>query len=328
MITSIIIPIYNRESWIGKMFQRLLDLDIEHAEVIIVDDGSTDGTLEQLQQLTTDKFELKILYQKNSGPATARNLGFKHSSGKYIQFLDSDDFLTPNKVKEQIKYLESNCNVDVVYGSWRMGEFWESSKLIRAQDNKDMVINLLQGKFNPNFSYLFRREVVERVNGWKECHKLNDDFDFALRIAASGAKFDCVPDLVTGFYQWHPYERLSRQSDTANAIATYPMLENAISICSKKENLTKSRSHAFASCYWNLAVKAFPDNIDVFIQGVNFARNIDAEALPHNFLSRLCGLNQYANFINVKSKLRSQLKRIAVVLGVRKIVRAIRQVKA
>ncbi|MGY0616934.1 glycosyltransferase family 2 protein [Vibrio sp. FJH11] len=328
MNVSIIIPIYNRKIWIEKMFQRLLDLEIECAEVIIVDDGSTDSTLEQLHQLSTDKFKLKIFSQKNSGPATARNLGFKHSSGRYIQFLDSDDFLTPNKIKEQVQYLESNRDVDVVYGSWRMGEYWESSKFIKAQDNQDMVINLLQGKFNPNFSYLFRREVVERVNGWKECHKLNDDFDFALRIAASGAKFDCVPELVTGFYQWHPYERLSRQSDTANAIATYPMLDNAISICSDKESLNKSRSHAFASCYWNLAVKAFPDNTEVFLRGVGFARNVDAKALPQNLLVRLFGLNNYAHFINLKGQSKSQLKRIAVVLGVRKIVRAIRQVKA
>lgn len=326
MIVSIIIPIYNRETWIDQMFQRLLDLQLDHAEVIIVDDGSTDGTFERLQQLSTDQFALKILWQENAGPASARNLGFKHSTGKYIQYLDSDDFLTPNKISEQIRYMENHPEADVVYGSWRMGEVWESGKAIKAQDNQDMVVNLLQGKFNPNFSYLFRRKVIEVVGGWGENRSLNDDFDFALRIAASGAKFHCLSDLVTGFYQWHPYERLSRQSDTANAQATYPMLENAIFICEQKGHLSTSRRRAFASCFWNLAVKALPESEDTFTKGVSFARSINETTLPQTIFVKLFGLKRYAHSLNLKTLIKKQLKQLAKGMGARKIVRTIRKI--
>ncbi len=326
MIVSIIIPIYNREAWVDQMFQRLLDLQLECAEVIIVDDGSTDGTLERLQQFSTKKFELKIFSQKNSGPATARNLGFSHSTGKYIQYLDSDDFLTPNKISEQIQYMEIHPEVEVVYGSWRMGEFWESAKVKRAQDNQDMVVNLLEGKFNPNFSYLFRRKVIENVGGWGEKHSLNDDFDFALRIAASGAIFHCVAELTTGFYQWHPYERLSRQSDTANARATYPMIENAMQLCKGQNSLSPVRTAAFSNYVWQLAVKALPDSEEVFYQGLAKSRKIDEAALPQTLVAKLFGLKWYAHFINSKTRIKNLLKKIAIGIGVRKFMRAIRKI--
>jgi glycosyltransferase involved in cell wall biosynthesis len=326
MIISIIIPIYNRETWIEQMFQRLLDLQLNQAEVIIVDDGSTDGTFERLQQLSTDQFSIKIFKQVNSGPATARNLGFKHSTGKYIQYLDSDDFLMPNKIAEQIQYMESHSKVDVVYGSWRMGEEWETGKDMKCLKNNDMVVGLLEGKWNPPFSYLFRRNIVELVGGWGEKHRLNDDFDFALRVAAHGANFQCVPTQITGFYCWHPYERLSRQSDTANALATYPMLKDAISICEKKNDLGACRRRAFASCFWNLAVKALPASEKVFQEGLTKSCEIDEGALPQNLIVKLLGYKSYAKIINVTKFLKKKLKKVAIKMGVRKIIRFLRKV--
>lgn len=151
---SIIIPIYNRCEWLGELFKRIHDLAGDY-EVIVVDDGSTDGTHRTLLKKYVDRKEVSVFRQQNAGPAAARNLGFSHSSGEYIQFLDSDDFLTKDKLARQAAYLDEHTEVSVVYGSWRMGEDWESSSYCAASENQDMVTGLLEGRWNPNLVIYF-----------------------------------------------------------------------------------------------------------------------------------------------------------------------------
>jgi glycosyltransferase involved in cell wall biosynthesis len=222
-LVSVIIPVYNRPTVVLEAVRSVFASNWRPLEVIVIDDGSTDETYDNLISLDCPgNLEYRVLRQDNSGASTARNKGLSVSRGRYIQFLDSDDLLLPEKLAEQIDRLE-NQNLEVVYGDWWQGSSWADKKYIKGYETKSLLCDLLRGRWLPNFSFLYRREVVERIGGWDENFGLNDDFDFALRIAASTSQIGYCPK-ATGLYRWHSGERLSRKSRQAIARANLEIL--------------------------------------------------------------------------------------------------------
>jgi glycosyltransferase involved in cell wall biosynthesis len=131
---SVIIPAYNRANLIGETLRSLLNQTLQAKEIIVVDDGSTDGTAQKAedefsvfrQQFSgNSKFKiptLKILCQENAGPGAARNRGLAESTGEFIHFFDSDDIAAPNKHEVQLKAL-LETGADIAYGAWVKGRF-------------------------------------------------------------------------------------------------------------------------------------------------------------------------------------------------------------
>jgi len=92
---SVIIPVYNRENLVTSCIESILKQTYEHREIIVVDDGSTDNTLNVVKQYQND---IKIIHIKNGGSSAARNAGLNHASGDYIAYIDSDDTWHPDKL--------------------------------------------------------------------------------------------------------------------------------------------------------------------------------------------------------------------------------------
>ena len=118
---SILIPLYNSEKYIAQTIQSALNQTWENKEIIIVDDGSSDNSFEIARKFESDI--VKVFLQKNSGSCITRNEAFSFSSGEYIQYLDADDLLSPNKIEFQMKLIEraentiSCCAVVIDCGS-------------------------------------------------------------------------------------------------------------------------------------------------------------------------------------------------------------------
>jgi glycosyltransferase involved in cell wall biosynthesis len=138
MSISLIIPAYNRADLIGHTLASLLNQTLPADEIIVVDDGSTDGTLEAVER----EFEvfrrqysasspsairhpplphLRLIQQANAGPGAARNRGFAESKGEFIHFFDSDDIAAPNKHEVQVRALQEG-GADIAYGPWVKGQ--------------------------------------------------------------------------------------------------------------------------------------------------------------------------------------------------------------
>lgn len=104
--TSIIIPVYNVAKYLSQCLDSVVKQTLKEIEIICIDDGSTDGSLEILEQYAQKDTRIKILTQTNSGQGSARNKGLKQAKGKYIQFLDSDDFFEPNCCQRMYEIME------------------------------------------------------------------------------------------------------------------------------------------------------------------------------------------------------------------------------
>lgn len=113
VLVSVIIPIYNVEKYISSAIQSVLNQSYTYFELLIVDDGSPDNSVESCQQFTDSR--IKLIRQSNRGLAGARNTGIRHAQGEYIGFLDGDDLWQPNKLERHIEHLDSSPNVGVSF---------------------------------------------------------------------------------------------------------------------------------------------------------------------------------------------------------------------
>ncbi|MEY3001236.1 MAG: hypothetical protein RL648_1450 [Verrucomicrobiota bacterium] len=188
---SVVIPAYNRESLIGETIRSLLCQSQAAREIIVVDDGSTDGTARVAGQFGSP---VRVIRCEHAGPSAARNTGFWESRGEYIHFFDSDDVAVPNKHAVQARVL-SESGADIAYGPWvKVGLSGQSCVPVNAVYQQtglprgSLVKALLTDWSIVPQACLFRRELVEKVGGFPEDLSTLEDQLFFLRCLLSGAQ--------------------------------------------------------------------------------------------------------------------------------------------
>jgi glycosyltransferase involved in cell wall biosynthesis len=118
-ILSVVIPVYNTQMYIEKCLDSLVNQTIDDIEIICINDGSTDNSFAILQRYQDTDKRIKIINQNNEGLSSARNVGIEHAKGKYITFVDSDDFIELNAYENSLSYFDDST-VDLVYFSTRL----------------------------------------------------------------------------------------------------------------------------------------------------------------------------------------------------------------
>lgn len=186
MKISIIIPVKNRASLITKTLDNILAQSLKPYQVIVVDDNSTDNLEEVLQP-----YKSQILFVKSEGrgPGAARNTGIKIASGEAIQFFDSDDLMTTDKLEVQAKLLLDN-SADFVYGPFvkaleENGD-WKRLDVIMQYyplPKKNLSDLVLEGWCILTQSALFNREFINRVGPWRTDLIPHEDREYWFRIA-------------------------------------------------------------------------------------------------------------------------------------------------
>ena len=126
---SIVIPIYNVEKYLRKCLDSVYSLNLDNKEVVLVNDGSTDTSINILNEFK-NKYpnKTKLITQKNQGLSEARNIGIKNSNGKYILFIDSDDFIIPTETEEFINF-GLDKKVDILIGNYR--EYYNENYVVQ-----------------------------------------------------------------------------------------------------------------------------------------------------------------------------------------------------
>ncbi len=178
---SVIIPTYNRKALLRQALESVFAQSYRDFEVIVIDDGSTDGTEEALRPL----FErIRYLSKPNGGPASARNRGIKEARGDYIAFLDSDDLWEPKFLEVTCDYLGRHDELAMVATGWRtLPEGKHRPRVAASLLHGDLFRRLIEQRFIRTSSVLARRAFMERVGGFNEGLEVAEDYDMWLRIA-------------------------------------------------------------------------------------------------------------------------------------------------
>ena len=183
MDISVIIPTYNRRNTLSRAVESVLNQIYKPIEIIVVDDGSTDGTKEMFSEMYP---LVRYIYQANSGVSSARNTGIKSASGDWIALLDSDDEWLPDKLDRQVKLLQDNAEIRFCHTN----EIWIRNNVRINQKKKHQkyggnIFNKCLDicRISPSSS-LFHTSVIKDVGLFDESLDVCEDYDLWLRITA------------------------------------------------------------------------------------------------------------------------------------------------
>ena len=204
-IISVIMPAYNCEHLIDETFESLQAQTLVKWECIVVDDGSTDQTVRVLQSAAVRDSRIRYFRQRNGRQASARNRALKYCRGRYVQFLDADDLIEPGKFEQQVAYLETHPEVDIVYGDVRY--FHHGSTELRFSADEDdkpwlpqvsgsgeeMLAALIERNITVVDAPLLRRSVIESVGEFDVNLTPAEDWDYWVRCAGAGKRFEYQP---------------------------------------------------------------------------------------------------------------------------------------
>jgi len=194
---SVVIPAYNAAAYIRTSVQSALSQTLSGVEVIVVDDGSSDGTADIVKSISDSR--LRLIAQENRGQSAALNTGATQALGQYIKFLDADDWINREHLSAQLAALSGS---DTMLASCRWGYFVGKHELTRVRtehtgrdydDPMEWIVDSLtldEGMMG-GWMWLIPRPVWLRSGGWDERLTLNNDFDFSVRLllASSGVRF-------------------------------------------------------------------------------------------------------------------------------------------
>ncbi|MGV6817929.1 MAG: FkbM family methyltransferase [Thiotrichales bacterium] len=201
-LISILIPVFNREKYIASSINSVLAQDFAQYEIVVVDDGSTDNTLDIVKQIRDSR--VRIYENGRNGAPQARNRCIQDAKAPYIVWLDSDDELMPGTLQRYADLIKSSDKVDVLYGDLDIFNDSGQIKLHRYEDyaqETSLLPRLVYGNCVPNPGTLVRKGLYKEFGGYDENLRRTHDFDFWCRIG-SRAIFK-HSGVVTCKWRWH-----------------------------------------------------------------------------------------------------------------------------
>ncbi|MDE5107681.1 MAG: glycosyltransferase [Trichodesmium sp. St17_bin3_1_1] len=249
-IISVIIPAYNAEKTIRETIESVIKQTFSDWELIVVNDGSQDRTVEVVSQIKDPR--IKLFSIPHAGVSASRNRGFDNSVGQFIAFLDADDLWKPEKLESQLNALQSHSEAAVAY-SWtdyidESGSFLKQGGRVIFHGDvypKLLVSNFLENGSNP----LIKREAINEVGGFDESRKRAEDWEMYLRL---GKKYHFVavekPQILY---------RFSTNSVSSNTLRQeaecLKLIESAFEVT--PPSLQYLKKHSLANIYKYLACK-------------------------------------------------------------------------
>jgi hypothetical protein len=186
-LISILIPCYNAEPWIQQCIQSAFEQDYPNREVIVLDDGSTDGS-----RGIIETFGERIRFEPgpHAGGNVARNRLTELAKGEWLQYLDADDYLLPGKLSAQMRLvLERGGGIDVVYGPVLCEDIRRPGQRHQTSTYEgDGFVNYIRWEPFQTTGMLFRREAVLRVGGWRPDQPCCQEHELLLRMLMGGSR--------------------------------------------------------------------------------------------------------------------------------------------
>ncbi len=263
-LVSVVVPVYNREDVIAEALDSVRQQTYRPIELLVIDDGSTDGSLAVINQWreslpSSDGLTVSVLSEEHAGAQAARNRGLLRAKGEYIHLFDSDDVMAEAKLEKQVKALrESNwagfaaCDCAIFKNDW-----WAAHPVQRLSEKQHTLEGHLGSTTVNNGVVLYKRDTIGRLGLFDEELEAWQDFDYTSRLFVMNIKGVWLPEVLT-------YVRAHQNTITARSIHQHHW--SCYRCCVKLEDACRQR---------NLATREVLDAIGnriVFYIAVHLAR--------------------------------------------------------
>lgn len=259
ILLSVVVPIYNTERFLRRCIESILNQNLEELELILVDDGSTDSSGKICEEYQKENQQIKVIHQKNGGISKARNEGLLVSRGKYIAFVDSDDYLPddPNIYSKAISILEHN-EVDIVAWLWqfqnRDGNLIVDPHKVPAffcgkQSTQEFAKGLYYGSYANGlvvgvWNKLYKRDYIENIQFEGRLH---EDEDWMPQVLAKPGNIFCEREF------WYIYVQnntsLTHQDFQEQNLGMLDILKNRVRLFEKDDFIRIESIRLFMNLY-------------------------------------------------------------------------------
>lgn len=201
-LISIVTPSHNQVSFIGEALQSVKLQSYTNCEHLVIDGMSTDGTVELLRDLTTNREQQNVFWvsERDSGQSEALNRGFRQAKGEIIGWLNSDDRYRASCFEHIVRAFEDNPEVDILYGDYLIvDELGKILQIRREIEFNKFILLYHRILYIPTTATFFRRRIFEEGNWLDEKLQYAMDLEFFIRLSARGYCFKHVPQLLADF---------------------------------------------------------------------------------------------------------------------------------
>lgn len=231
-LISVIIPVYNVAKYLKECVESVLIQTFEDFEILLVDDGSTDNSGDICDEFSLENKKIKTIHKKNGGLSSARNYGMLHSTGKYIIFLDSDDYWIDKDILSLLIEKAESENLDVVRGEFvnvdakgkqlYTPDLSEESLKLKNQilNSYEMMKFVINGRFF-SWLFMFRKSAIGCLH-FDENRKFQEDIDFAIKFFSKNYRCGYLP---IQFYAYRQRENSIMSTPRINNLA------NSFALC-------------------------------------------------------------------------------------------------
>lgn len=255
-LVSILIPCYNAERWISQCIESALTQTWADKEVIVVDDGSTDGSLQVIQS-----FGERIRWESgpNRGGNVARNRLLELSRGDWLQYLDADDYLLPDKIEKQMQFIETNPETDVVFSrviqeTHESGEVHQGVSLML--EPLDPWCLLVRWDLPQTGALLWRREAIISAGAWKIDQPCCQEHELYLRALKADHRFAYCTDYGAVYRQWSTGSVCTKNPSEVHR-RRLEIIQNAEDFLREQKMLTEQRLWAINHARLEVARKVW-----------------------------------------------------------------------
>ncbi len=288
MRASVVIPFYNAEATLSRAIDSTLSQHGVTLQILLIDNNSTDQSRD-IAQSYADKYENITLHiESTQGANHARNLGLDLADNEWIQYLDADDELLPNKIYHQLS-IDNLEKVDIILSPFR--EYTVTGKVIDYEIDScnDIPLSIIRGKYGITTSILWRKSAIESVNGWNTNQSSHQEQELLFRLSIQNKRFvyfDKSESII--------HEQENSISHSANfPITGVKLLKKIEDYFIKTNTLTQQRKIAIQNQYYNKILWAYkinPSETKPYLNLIDQKYNAIDRPWYHKVLTRIIGL--------------------------------------